>query len=115
MPVRADVSDPAEVERLLRATMETFGRADILVNDNSYSSKSSWRVLLERLSVEGAERMMGVDLKRTLLCSKVFGPPMGRQGGGRINNFSSSAAHRAMPARSCTAPPRWGSYDSPPP
>jgi 3-oxoacyl-[acyl-carrier protein] reductase len=43
MALRADVSNPTEVEHLYRATIETFGRVDILVNNASYSSKTSWR------------------------------------------------------------------------
>lgn len=92
MAVRADVSNLSEVERLYRATIETFGRADILVNNASYSSKKSWRVSLEGLSVEEWEQAIAVDLKGTLLCCKVFGPAMVKQGGGKIINFSSSAA-----------------------
>ena len=52
LAVRTDVSAPAEVEHLFRATMETFARADILVNNSSYSSKASRRVLPEGLPVE---------------------------------------------------------------
>jgi 3-oxoacyl-[acyl-carrier protein] reductase len=92
MALRADVSNPTEVEHLYRATIETFGRVDILVNNASYSSKTSWRVSLDGLSVEEWERTIAVDLKGTLLCCKVFGPAMVRQGGGKIINFSSSAA-----------------------
>lgn len=90
--IQADVADPSRVRALCEATIAEFGRVDILVNNASYSSRSSWKVPLEEIDVGEWERTIQVDVRGTFLCSKVFGPVMVRQGDGRIINFSSGAA-----------------------
>lgn len=87
--VGGDVSDAAEVERMVGEIEDRFGRIDILVNNaGSLIERRSFSALTEDLW----DRVMEVNLKSVFLCSKAVLPPMRRQGRGRIINMTSVAA-----------------------
>jgi NAD(P)-dependent dehydrogenase (short-subunit alcohol dehydrogenase family) len=82
--VQADVSQAADCQRLVDATVREFGRLDVVVNMASlYSSKP----FLD-LSEQDWDRQMAVDLRAAFLVSKAAVPAMKANGGGRIINFS---------------------------
>ena len=86
LAVRADVSQAAEVDRLLGATLETFGRVHTWVNNAGAD------ILTGEARAWPAERqwdeVMAVDLKGTWLCSRAAAAAMRRDGGGVIVNLS---------------------------
>jgi 3-oxoacyl-[acyl-carrier protein] reductase len=83
--VPADVSLAAEVERMVEATQQTFGRIDILVNNAGVSRDT----LIMRMSEEDWDQVMATNLRGAFLCTKAVLRSMMRQRWGRIINISS--------------------------
>jgi len=87
LAVQADVSKSAEVDRLVRTTIDHFGRVDILVNNAGVHVAKG---VLETTE-EDWDRTIDVNLKGAYLCSKAVALPMFEQGGGTIINMSSNS------------------------
>ena len=86
--VRADVSQRADVEALVRQTVETYGRLDCAHNNAGIEgdlaptcdcTEANW------------DRTIAINLKGVWLCMKYEIPQMVEQGGGVIVNTSSVA------------------------
>jgi 3-oxoacyl-[acyl-carrier protein] reductase len=82
--VRADVSHSEDVKALVNAALKAFERIDILVNNAAVYLPYS----LESADEANWDRMMAVNVKGALLCSKRVAPHMIRQGGGKIINMA---------------------------
>lgn len=89
--VQADVSQTADVKRLVETTVKTFGRLDILVNNAGWTRFVPHREM-EKLTEEILERTWAVNTKGPLYLSRVAIPHMLKGGGGRIINVTSIAA-----------------------
>ena len=76
----ADVSDFRAVEGMVRETVEKFSRLDILVNNAGIISTA----LIEEVSVEEWDSVMGVNLKGVFYTCKACLDIMLRQQWGRI-------------------------------
>jgi 3-oxoacyl-[acyl-carrier protein] reductase len=87
LAVQADVSKSAEVDRLVRTTIDHYGRVDILVNNAGVHVPKG---VLETTE-EDWDRTIDVNLKGAYLCSKAVAPLMIEQGGGTIINMSSNS------------------------
>lgn len=83
----ADITDPDQVEAMVDAVMEQFGRIDILVNNAGITRDS----LLVRMGEEQWDQVLDVNLKGAFLCSKAIARPMMKQRYGRIVNMASVA------------------------
>jgi NAD(P)-dependent dehydrogenase (short-subunit alcohol dehydrogenase family) len=95
--VVADVSDAAQVERMVGQALEQFGRIDILVN-NAGSRPGRDRVPVVELEEEAWDTVQRVNVKGTFLCSRAVARGMIDRGqGGKIINLSSVAGKRGMP------------------
>ena len=89
--VQTDVSDPASVRALFAKTMERFGRLDVLFNN---AGGGAPRVLLEDLTYQQWESVVGANLTGSFLCTQEAFRIMKNQnpmGGRIINNGSISA------------------------
>ena len=64
--VEADVSLPADVHRLLRKTVATFGKLDILVNNAGIEK----RIAFVNYPLETWEKIVAVNLTGPFLCSQ---------------------------------------------
>ncbi|MFO7322596.1 MAG: SDR family NAD(P)-dependent oxidoreductase [Chloroflexota bacterium] len=87
--VQADVSDPAQVDRVVDATMKTFGRIDILVNN---AGALVQRSPVEAMEDEVYERILKLNLDSVFHFCKRVTPIMRQQGRGNIINMTSIAA-----------------------
>ena len=76
--VRADVTVPADVDRMVQTALETFGHIDILVNNAGVNAE--W------------ERTLDVNARGPYLCAMAVLPHMVARGSGHIVNISSTAA-----------------------
>jgi NAD(P)-dependent dehydrogenase (short-subunit alcohol dehydrogenase family) len=90
--VEVDVSDSAQVQKMVQATLDAYGRIDILFNNAG--------VLLFGTVLETEEetwnQLMAINLTGVYLCSKAVLPHMIKGGGGSIINVTSSTgAHDA--------------------
>ncbi|MEX5711756.1 MULTISPECIES: SDR family NAD(P)-dependent oxidoreductase [unclassified Parafrankia] len=87
--VRADVSDEADVQRMIGAAEEAFGRIDILVNNAGFGGKLK---PIHEQSTEDWDRVHGVNLRGVFFCMKYGIMSMRRTGGGSVVNISSTTA-----------------------
>ena len=85
--IRADVSKSAEVKKLVKSTVDRFGRVDILVNNAGVMVSKSVLDATE----EDWDRTIDINLKGAYLCSKEVAPIMLEQKAGKIINMSSNS------------------------
>jgi NAD(P)-dependent dehydrogenase (short-subunit alcohol dehydrogenase family) len=86
LAVPSSVTDEADVQRAVQATLATFGRVDILVNNAGNLSHAG---PLHETSDEIWDNVMDVFLKSVFRFSRAVIPHMQRQGGGSIVNIGS--------------------------
>ena len=97
-----DISDEAQVEALFAATIEKYGRVDVLVNNAGLISPMKHFLTVDKT---WWDRIIGVNLTGTFLCCKAAAHLMAKQGSGSIINMSSGGAtkaHRAFVAYDAT-------------
>jgi 3-oxoacyl-[acyl-carrier protein] reductase len=82
---QADVSQADEAQRLVKETLDAFGRVDILVN-NAGTTRDN---LIMRMKDEDWDLVLQTNLTSAYHCSKAVVRPMMRQRGGRIISISS--------------------------
>jgi 3-oxoacyl-[acyl-carrier protein] reductase len=87
LAIQADVSVKAEVEDMIKRSVERFGKIDILVCN---AGKMFFGTVEETIE-EDWDRALAINLKSVFLCSKAVIPHMKRQGHGRIITMSSTA------------------------
>lgn len=85
LAVQADVARADDVDQLIGAALEQFGRIDVLVNNAGITRDG----LMMRMSEEDYDRVLDTNLKGAFLCCKAVCRPMMRQKFGRIINLSS--------------------------
>jgi NAD(P)-dependent dehydrogenase (short-subunit alcohol dehydrogenase family) len=86
-----DVTDEAQVERLVEVTLAHYDRVDGLANSAGIAPLSP----IGETSLAVWEKTMAVNVTGTFLCCRAVWAPMVRQGGGSILNISSGAGKRA--------------------
>ena len=85
LATKTNVADANDVERMVQAALERFGRIDILVNNAGITRDK----LLLRMSDEDWDAVLGVNLKGTFLCTRAVIRPMAKQKSGKIVNIAS--------------------------
>jgi 3-oxoacyl-[acyl-carrier protein] reductase len=90
MPIQADISNAADVARLVEQTERQLGRVDILVNNAGYTKFVPMNDL-EGMPEDEWDRIMDVNVKGIWLCTKAAAPAMKRAGGGAVVNVASVA------------------------
>ncbi len=94
-PVKVDVAEAEDADKMVEATLEKFGKIDILINNAGVLDTS----LLIDLEEKKWDRIIGVNLKGVFLCSRAVAGVMVKQKWGRIINISSSAAQFGAPGQ----------------
>jgi len=91
-----DVQDPEGVDAAFDSVLAHWGRLDLLFNNAGVSLKS---VLIDDMSVEDWNRVIGVNLTGMFICARAAFARMRRQDpqGGRIINNGSISAHVPRP------------------
>jgi glucose 1-dehydrogenase len=94
LAVPADVSNPVQVNELVRKAIESFGHLDILVNNAGIEYKHPFT----EFPFDLWQKVIAVDLTGPFLCAQAGAKAMIRQGGGgRIINISSVHEDLPMP------------------
>ena len=92
----ADVSDESSVKSLVAATMERFGRIDVLVNNAALFAPLQETKCTE-IDADLWDKVMAVNLRGPFLMVKHVAPHMIARGYGKIINIGSGTAHRGIP------------------
>ena len=88
-----DVTDESQVMALFDATIDEFGRVDILVNSSGVFDGGP----LEEIALETWRHVLDVNITGVFLCTREAVKIMKRQGGGRIINIGSISAQAPRP------------------
>ena len=97
LALKVDVADGPSVRAMVAATLERFGRVDVLVNNAGLFTAILPRRPLEEIAAESWDRVMAVNVKGVFLCVQAVVPAMKGQGGGRIVNIASATALTGVP------------------
>jgi NAD(P)-dependent dehydrogenase (short-subunit alcohol dehydrogenase family) len=88
-----DVTDPASIEKAVRATVERFGRIDVLVNNAGHGSVGA----VEELEMAELRSLMEVMFFGAVELTKAVLPLLRRQGSGAIVQISSMGGQVTAP------------------
>lgn len=93
--VETDVSKRTDVDRLVTAAVETFGRLDIMVNNAGIARNQDFLEITEK----DFDEVIGINLKGAFFGVQAAAKQMvAQKSGGVIINMSSVNAHLAIPA-----------------
>lgn len=93
--LQADVSDADQVESLINATLEKWGRVDVLVNNAGITRDT----LLLRMKPEDWQAVINLNLTGVFLCTRLVSKIMLKQRSGRIINIASVAGLMGNPGQ----------------
>ena len=92
IPIQCDITDEAQVQNLIDEVVKQLGTIDIWINNAGVNqpSKPIWE-----LDKKTIDRLIDIDLKGTILCSKLIMPVMIKQGHGQIFNVEGYGSNDA--------------------
>ena len=94
LALQTDVTQSAQVKKLVEAAVEKYGRIDVMINNAGLMPHSP----LDRLKIDDWDRMIDVNIKGVLYGIAAALPYMQKQKSGHIINVSSVAGHKVRPA-----------------
>ena len=94
--VSCDVSSQSDTEAMANATLEAFGRIDVLVNNAGIYADLTLKPF-EDLDIDEWRRVLEVNVIGQALATRAVVPTMRRQGGGSIVNVSSGTPFKGVP------------------
>jgi 3-oxoacyl-[acyl-carrier protein] reductase len=92
LAVRGDVSNPADLQRLVERTVEAFDGIDILVNNSGGPPRGNALELTDDTVDEAVELLLRSVIRLTNLCL----PYLGKSKGGRVINITSSTVREPV-------------------
>ena len=104
LAVATDVREAQQVDAMLDAAVEAFGRIDVLVNNAAGSFLASAR----KITPGGWRALIDTTLNGTFYCSRAVGERMIRQGGGRIINITATLHFKGSPGLMATSAAKAG-------
>lgn len=93
--LQADVSKADQVDALVNAVMEKWGRVDILINNAGITRDT----LLLRMKPEDWQAVIDLNLTGVFLCTRAVSKIMLKQRSGRIVNITSVAGQMGNPGQ----------------
>ena len=104
IPILADVTDKISVDGMVKATLDRWGRVDILVN----VAGGADRKLVVDMTAADWDHIVDMNLKSTFLCAQAVLPTMLKQKSGKIVNTSSIYGFTGNATRSSYAAAKAG-------
>lgn len=92
--VQTDVSQRAEIERMVATAMDAFGRVDVMVNNAGYTHRNGDMLKVEE---DTFDLITAVNMKAIYYSTLAVAPIMESQGGGSIITTASTAGLRPRP------------------
>ena len=92
LSVRGDLTNPADLQRLVDRTLEAFGGIDILVNNGGGPPRTPATGLTDEQLEQAVELLLISAVRLTGLCL----PQLERSGRGRVINITSSSLDCAL-------------------
>jgi 3-oxoacyl-[acyl-carrier protein] reductase len=92
LPVRGDLTNPADLRRLVDRTLEAFGGIDILVNNGGGPPRTPAVGLTDEQVEQAVELLLLSAVRLTALCL----PQLERSGHGRVINITSSSVREPI-------------------
>jgi NAD(P)-dependent dehydrogenase (short-subunit alcohol dehydrogenase family) len=86
LAVKADVSQPDEVQHMVDETVAQLGTINILVNNAGITARAN---RIAEIPIEDWDRVIAVDLRGVFLCTRAVLPVLLKQGRGNIINIAS--------------------------
>jgi NAD(P)-dependent dehydrogenase (short-subunit alcohol dehydrogenase family) len=102
--ILADVSKPAEVDRLFHLADEQLGGLDILINNAGIAGPTA---PIEEVEPEDWQRTLDVNITGQYLCARRAVPMIKAAGGGSIVNLSSAAGRFGFALRTPYSASKW--------
>ncbi|HLL53562.1 MAG TPA: SDR family NAD(P)-dependent oxidoreductase [Myxococcaceae bacterium] len=99
-----DVGQPAEVDGLVKAVLEVFGRVDVLVNNAGIVQRSP----MGEMTDADFDRVLRVNLSAPFYLARRLVPDMVKRGYGRIVNVSSISSRMGTPRLTSYCASKWG-------
>jgi len=93
VPVTVDVSQAEQVDAMIETAVDRFGRLDVHVNNAGRAARG----FVSEMADEAWDRVIGVNLRGTFLCSRAVLRHMIPQRSGRIVNTASGLGLRGSP------------------
>lgn len=90
--IAGDLSDSTAIAGISRASLECFGRADILVNAAGINLRESF----ESVTVDSWSQQINIHLTAPMFMAQTIAPDMQSRGWGRIINIASLQSYRAF-------------------
>ncbi len=97
--LRADVTKPESLQAAIRATVDKFGRLDVLHNNAGGSTANDDTAV--NAPLDEFWRAIKLDLYGTFLGCRFGIPELIKSGGGSVINMSSNVALMGVPGRDC--------------
>lgn len=91
--VRCDVTDQAQIDSLMEATLNEFGRIDVLVNNAGQGLQAT----TEQISLDDFRAVLELNVIAPLATMQAVLPTMRRQNSGAIINISSGTTFADVP------------------
>jgi NAD(P)-dependent dehydrogenase (short-subunit alcohol dehydrogenase family) len=101
---KADVADPAAVDRLFAEVERRLGGLDVLVNNAGIAGPTA---RVEEIAIEDWQRTVSVNLNGQFYCARKAAPLLRRNGEGAVINISSVAGRLGYAFRTPYAATKW--------
>jgi len=100
----ADVSEPADVDRLFKLAQEELGGLDVLINNAGIAGPTA---PIEEIEPDDWRRTLEVNITGQYLCARRAVPMIKAAGGGSIVNLSSAAGRFGFALRTPYSASKW--------
>jgi NAD(P)-dependent dehydrogenase (short-subunit alcohol dehydrogenase family) len=96
LALKTDVTSAASVQAMVDATVQRFGRIDVLVNNAAMFGSIKLKPF-EQIESDEWDKLMAVNVRGSFECAKAVAPVMRKQRYGKIINVASGTVFKGTP------------------